>query len=125
MTSVLLSWRWNEQVQGYAEDGSGRKLATLIGKWSEHLHLVMGDPSNVNLGDEKRVLAEAQLLWKANARSEHCGKYKFTPFCVTLNELTPQLRVSVSPLPVPHMFSPFCVTLNELTPQLRPYMFCT
>ena len=69
-------------------------MASLTGKWDSHLHFVLGDLSSAHTPKEEReMMASAQLLWKKAPDSPHPCKYTFSPFCITLNEITPGLEV--------------------------------
>eukprot|EP00252_Welwitschia_mirabilis_P011313 TRINITY_DN25449_c0_g1_i3.p1 TRINITY_DN25449_c0_g1~~TRINITY_DN25449_c0_g1_i3.p1 ORF type:complete len:725 (+),score=130.78 TRINITY_DN25449_c0_g1_i3:86-2260(+) len=83
------------QVQGYVYDANGKKLATLIGKWDESMHFVMGD-----IAEKPRSydpMSEAVLLWKKNDPPEYPTRYNLTSFAITLNELTPGLKEKLPP----------------------------
>jgi hypothetical protein len=82
------------QVQGVIQDRSGRTVATLFGKWDESMHYVMGDCFGKGKGSEN--FSEAHLLWKRSKPPKFPTRYNFTSFAITLNELTPGLKVWVS-----------------------------
>ena len=81
------------QVQGIVQDKNGKTAATLIGKWDESLHYVLGDGSRKGKGPDS--LLETCLLWKRSNRSKYQTRYNLTHFAITLNELTPGLKVIV------------------------------
>jgi hypothetical protein len=85
------------QVQGVIQDRSGRTVATLFGKWDESMHYVMGDCFGKGKGSEN--FSEAHLLWKRSKPPKFPTRYNLTSFAITLNELTPGLKVCVSLLP--------------------------
>ncbi|XP_074557734.1 oxysterol-binding protein-related protein 1C-like [Curcuma longa] len=75
------------QVQGAVQDRSGRTVATLIGKWDDSMHCMIGNGSGKARG------TEAQLLWKHNKPPKYPTRYNLTRFAITLNELTPGLKL--------------------------------
>ncbi|XP_044965339.1 oxysterol-binding protein-related protein 1C-like [Hordeum vulgare subsp. vulgare] len=81
------------QVQGVIQDRSGRTVATLFGKWDESMHYVMVDCFGKGKGSEN--FSEAHLLWKRSKPPKFPTRYNFTSFAITLNELTPGLKVRV------------------------------
>lgn len=74
------------QVQGVVQDRNGRTVATLFGKWDESMHYINGDGSG-------KGKSEPQLLWKQSKPPKYQTRYNFTRFAITLNELTPGLKV--------------------------------
>lgn len=84
------------QVQGIVQDKNGKKVATLLGKWDESLHYFNGDCSGKGKGSD---LSDAHLLWKRSKSSRFPTRYNLTRFAITLNELTPGLKVYSLPLP--------------------------
>jgi hypothetical protein len=72
------------QVNGFVEDVTGKKAATVFGKWNDSLYYVAGDGINK---------ASASLLWKATKAPPNVTRYNFTSFAMTLNELIPGLEV--------------------------------
>lgn len=82
------------QVQGIVQDRAGRTVATLFGKWDESMHYVNGDCSHKGKGLDS--LSESYLLWKRSKPPKFSTRYNFTRFAMTLNELTPGLKVSLS-----------------------------
>lgn len=94
------------QVRGFilrhspnSSSDSGQRVATLAGKWDSHLHFIIGDLSAVPPKDEGKLLADAQLLWRKAPDSPYPSKYTFSPFCITLNEITPGLEVRAARCP--------------------------
>lgn len=84
---------WCMQVQGVVQDRSGRTVATLFGKWDESMHYVMGDCFGKGKGSEQ--FSEAHLLWKRSKPPQFPTRYNLTRFAITLNELTPGLKVKI------------------------------
>lgn len=80
------------QVQGIVQDRNGNTVATIIGKWDESIHYLTGDFSEKFKGSEP--LSEAHLLWKCSKPPLHPTRYNLTRFAITLNELTPGLKVT-------------------------------
>ena len=68
-------------------------MATLIGKWDESMHYVNGDCSAKGKGQES--LSETHLLWKRSKPPKYPTRYNLTRFAITLNELTPGLKVII------------------------------
>ena len=68
-------------------------MATLFGKWDESMHYVNGECSAKGKGFES--LSEAHLLWKRSKPPKFPTRYNFTRLAITLNELTPELKVIV------------------------------
>lgn len=79
------------QVHGIVQDRSGKTVATLFGKWDESMHYVNGDCSGKGKGLDS--LSEARLLWKRSRSPSFSTRYNLTRFAITLNELTPGLKV--------------------------------
>lgn len=79
------------QVQGFVHDKSGQKLASLLGKWDESMHYVLGDLAIKPKGYDP--MTDAVLLWERNKPSKFSTRYNLTSFAITLNELTPGLQV--------------------------------
>lgn len=80
------------QVQGIVQDKSGKTVATLFGKWDESMFYVNGDCTRGNSFDS---LSEAHLLWKRSKPPKDPTRYNLTRFALTLNELTPGLKVCI------------------------------
>lgn len=78
------------QVQGVVQDRSGKTAATLIGKWDESMHFVNGDTAGKGKGDP---FSDAHLLWRRSKPPKFPTRYNLTRFAITLNELTPGLKV--------------------------------
>lgn len=79
-----------DQVLGYVEDASGKKAATLFGKWDDSMFYVMGDE---NVKPKDFTSSDASLLWKRTKPPTNLTRYNLTPFAITLNELTPGQKV--------------------------------
>ncbi|KAK1378261.1 oxysterol-binding protein-related protein 2A [Heracleum sosnowskyi] len=75
------------QVNGFVEDVSGKKVATLCGKWDDSMYYTEGDGSI-----KTKDFSDASLLWKRNDTPSNLTRYNLTPFAITLNELTPGLQ---------------------------------
>ncbi|XP_074339355.1 oxysterol-binding protein-related protein 2A-like isoform X2 [Apium graveolens] len=75
------------QVNGSVEDVSGKKVASLCGKWDDSMYYTEGDGS-IKMKD----FSDASLLWKRNETPPNLTRYNLTPFAITLNELTPGLQ---------------------------------
>ncbi|KAF7828400.1 oxysterol-binding protein-related protein 2A-like isoform X1 [Senna tora] len=82
------------QVLGFIEDVSGRKAATLFGKWDENMFYVIGD-GNVKAKDFSS--SDACLLWQRVKPPSNLTRYNLTSFAITLNELTPGLKEKLPP----------------------------
>lgn len=83
------------QVQGFVQDRSGNKVATLLGKWDESMYYVLGDIATKPKGYDP--MSEACLLWKRSKRAKNPTRYNLTSFAITLNELTPGLKEKLPP----------------------------
>ncbi|XP_062146449.1 oxysterol-binding protein-related protein 2A isoform X1 [Alnus glutinosa] len=79
------------QVHGFIEDVSGKKVATLLGKWDGSMYYVNNDGS----GKPKDCTpsSDATLLWKRSKPPPNPTRYNLTSFAITLNELTPGLQI--------------------------------
>ena len=82
---------FNIQVQGFVHDKNGQKIASLFGKWDEAMHYIHGDISRKPKGYDP--MSEAVLLWERNKPPKFSTKYNLTSFAITLNEITPGLKV--------------------------------
>ncbi|CAI5985338.1 unnamed protein product [Closterium sp. NIES-64] len=94
-----LMGRWDQHmhyVRGLVQNEAGDEQGTLMGRWDQHVHYVPGDLTSKTAKEESEVLATAQLIWKKNPVPPNT-KYKFTPFTITLNELTPSLKECLPP----------------------------
>ncbi|XP_022922298.1 oxysterol-binding protein-related protein 2A-like isoform X1 [Cucurbita moschata] len=79
------------QVHGYVEDVTGKKVATLFGKWDDSLRYVNGyENANSKIHD-------GSLLWKSSEPPLNPTRYNLTSFAITLNELTPGLKELLPP----------------------------
>ncbi|KAL8207754.1 hypothetical protein R6Q57_007166 [Mikania cordata] len=77
------------QVHGFVEDGSGKKHATLFGKWHDSMYYING-VKPIDMGD-------ASLLWQRTMPPANLTRYNLTSFAITLNELTPGLKEKLPP----------------------------
>ncbi|KAJ4839976.1 Oxysterol-binding protein- protein 2A [Turnera subulata] len=82
------------QVQGFVEDISGKKVATVFGKWDDSLHYSYCD-ANGKPKDPKG--SNGTLLWKSTKAPPNLTRYNLTSFAITLNELTPGLQEKLPP----------------------------
>ncbi|PWA71445.1 Oxysterol-binding protein [Artemisia annua] len=76
------------QVHGFVEDASGKKHATLFGKWDDSMYYING-VANVKPKD----MGDAHLLWQRTMPPTNLTRYNLTSFAITLNELTPGLQL--------------------------------
>ncbi|KAL1083766.1 hypothetical protein V6Z11_D09G219900 [Gossypium hirsutum] len=83
------------QVHGFVEDLSGKKVATLIGKWDDSMYYINGDGSG--RPKDCSPSSSATLLWKRNKPPPNLTRYNLTSFAITLNELTPGLQENLPP----------------------------
>lgn len=81
------------QVYGVVEDKKGKTVATIFGKWDDNLHYVIG--GHLGKGKGSNVSSKPHLLWKRNPIPEQQTRYNLTEFAITLNEITPQLKVTI------------------------------
>ncbi|KAJ6954419.1 oxysterol-binding protein-related protein 1C-like [Populus alba x Populus x berolinensis] len=84
-------YKRNFQVQGVVQDGHGKTVATIFGKWDESMYYMNGDFSGKGKGFES--MKEAHMLWKRSKPPGFPTRYNLTRFAITLNELTPGLEV--------------------------------
>ncbi|KAK7252672.1 hypothetical protein RIF29_36786 [Crotalaria pallida] len=82
------------QVHGFVEDVTGKKVATLFGKWDDSMYYVNGD---VNVKPKDFTSSNASLLWKRTMPPTNLTRYNLTSFAITLNELTPGLKPFLIP----------------------------
>ncbi|GAB2274142.1 Oxysterol-binding protein- protein 2A [Dionaea muscipula] len=83
------------QVHGVVEDSTGRKVASLFGKWDESMYFVMGSGNTKqNYHDS---MSGDSLLWKRSKPPHDISRYNLTSFAITLNELTPGLQEKLPP----------------------------
>ncbi|KAJ6939336.1 oxysterol-binding protein-related protein 1C-like [Populus alba x Populus x berolinensis] len=83
------------QVQGVVQDGHGKTVATIFGKWDESMYYMNGDFSGKGKGFES--MKEAHMLWKRSKPPRFPTRYNLTRFAITLNELTPGLEEKLPP----------------------------
>ncbi|XP_034888126.1 oxysterol-binding protein-related protein 2A isoform X5 [Populus alba] len=79
------------QVQGFVEDASGNKVASLFGKWDDSMYYTTGDETGKP--KDRIPSSNATLLWKRNKPPLNLTRYNLTTFAITLNELTPGLQI--------------------------------
>ncbi|XAR70441.1 hypothetical protein NMG60_11027290 [Bertholletia excelsa] len=77
------------QVHGFVEDVTGKKVATLFGKWDDSMYYMNGDGSS-------KPKDFSNALWK-RCKSPNVTRYNMTSFAITLNELTPGLQEKLPP----------------------------
>ncbi|KAA8522253.1 hypothetical protein F0562_012926 [Nyssa sinensis] len=80
------------QVHGFVEDVTGKKVATLFGKWDDSMYYMNGDGTS-----KPKDLADASLLWKRSKPPPNLTRYNLTSFSITLNELTSGLQEKLPP----------------------------
>ncbi|GJN20075.1 hypothetical protein PR202_gb07402 [Eleusine coracana subsp. coracana] len=80
------------KVQGVVKDSNGTKVATLMGKWDESMHCIIGDSASKVSSNGSHHGAGATLLWKKNEPAANPTRYNLSSFAITLNELTPGLK---------------------------------
>lgn len=78
-------------MRGLVEDEKGHVLASIFGKWDDSIYYVSGDISAKQKGYDP--VAEAFLLWRRVRPVAALTKYNLTSFAVTVNELSPELKV--------------------------------
>ena len=82
------------QVHGFVEDVTGKKVATLFGKWDDSIYYVNGE---VNVKPKDFTMSDTNLLWKRTKPPSNLTRYNLTSFAITLNELTPGLKEKLPP----------------------------
>ena len=75
------------------EDVSGKKMATLFGKWDDSIYYTKGDATSKT--KDCSSSSNATLLWKSTKPPPNLTRYNLTSFAITLNELTPGLQVEM------------------------------
>ncbi|MFS8004004.1 putative oxysterol-binding protein [Helianthus anomalus] len=80
------------QVHGFVEDTSGKKHATLFGKWDDSMYYINGEGTS-----KTKDMVNANLLWKRTLPPVNLTRYNLTSFAITLNELTPGLKEKLPP----------------------------
>eukprot|EP00897_Mesotaenium_endlicherianum_P000979 jgi/Mesen1/10882/ME000935S10226 len=85
------------QVRGFVQNEQGEKLATLMGKWDQHMYYIPGDVSKHQQKEDAETLEEAVLLWKRSPPSKYPLRYNLTSFAIQLNEITPGLQEHLPP----------------------------
>lgn len=80
------------QVHGFVEDTSGKKHATIFGKWDESMYYTIGEGTS-----KTKDMADENLLWKRTMPPVNLTRYNLTSFAITLNELTPGLKEKLPP----------------------------
>ncbi|KAE8721105.1 Oxysterol-binding protein-related protein 1D [Hibiscus syriacus] len=83
------------QVHGIVQDRNGRTVASLLGKWDESMHYVIGDYYAKGKGQES--FSETHTLWKRSKPPKYPTRCNLTRFAITLNELTPGLKEKLPP----------------------------
>ncbi|KAJ6308303.1 hypothetical protein OIU76_017976 [Salix suchowensis] len=83
------------QVQGFVEDVSGNKVASLFGKWDDSMYYTTGD--GTGKPKDRVTSSNATLLWKSNKPPPNLTRYNLSSFAITLNELTPGLQEKIPP----------------------------
>jgi len=73
------------------EDKKGKTMATIFGKWDESLHYIIG----AGKGKGSNASSKGHMLWKRNEIPEQKTRYNLTEFAITLNEITPGLKVII------------------------------
>ncbi|CAL1401409.1 unnamed protein product [Linum trigynum] len=82
------------QVNGFVEDLSGIKVATVFGKWDDSMYYKLGDGQSKS---RNKPSSNATLLWKSIKPVPNLTRYNLTSFAITLNELTPGLKEKLPP----------------------------
>ncbi|PWA64430.1 Oxysterol-binding protein [Artemisia annua] len=80
------------QVHGFVEDTSGKKHATISGKWDESIYYTTGEGTS-----KTKEMGEKNMLWKRTMPPVNLTRYNLTSFAITLNELTPGLKEKLPP----------------------------
>lgn len=93
---------------------SGAKAATLTGRWDDSIYCTVNNDASIS---NSCALAQQNtaLLWKKSEPPENPTRYNLTSFAITLNEITPDLKVDFFffiSLSVPCYFFPFFLGFN-------------
>ena len=79
-------------MHGFVEDAKGEKVATLFGKWDDSMYYISGDGA---IKPKGLTPSDASLLWKRTKPPINLTRYNLTSFAITLNEITPGLKVVI------------------------------
>lgn len=82
------------QVQGFVEDATEVRVASLVGKWDDSMYYIKDDISK-NKGSISTQ--DATLLWERSKPPENPTRYNLSSFAITLNELTSELKDKLPP----------------------------
>ncbi|KAJ8767679.1 hypothetical protein K2173_018237 [Erythroxylum novogranatense] len=87
--------RNRHQVNGFVEDVSGNKVASLFGKWNESVYFTYGD----GIAKPKNNISSSNpnFLWRSSKAHPNLTRYNLTAFAISLNELTPGLQEKLPP----------------------------
>ncbi|KAF3324696.1 oxysterol-binding protein-related protein 2A [Carex littledalei] len=85
--------RMPRQVEGYVEDVTGNRVASLRGEWNSSLYCKILKPM---ISEKMRGKGDS-LLWKKNEPPADPTRYNVSSFAITLNELTPELQEKLPP----------------------------
>ncbi|GKU95519.1 hypothetical protein SLEP1_g8871 [Rubroshorea leprosula] len=83
------------QVNGFVEDLTAKKVATLYGKWDDSMYYIISDGNGKK--QDCNPSSNATLLWKRDKPPPNLTRYNLTSFAITLNELTPGLKEKLPP----------------------------
>ncbi|XP_071723577.1 oxysterol-binding protein-related protein 2A-like [Rutidosis leptorrhynchoides] len=91
--------RNRNKVTGFVEDDSGKKVATLFGKWNDSMYYTYGDDDIKRHKDwnPSSSSSNSSLLWTRNKAPPNICRYNLSAFAITLNELTPGLKEKLPP----------------------------
>ncbi|KAJ1687688.1 hypothetical protein LUZ63_019078 [Rhynchospora breviuscula] len=85
--------RMPRQVQGYVEDTTGKRVASLRGEWNNCLYFeILKLVISGKLQEE-----EDSLIWRKNEPPADPTRYNLSSFAIMLNELTPELQEKLPP----------------------------
>ncbi|KAG8659425.1 oxysterol-binding protein-related protein 2A isoform X2 [Manihot esculenta] len=83
------------QVNGFVEDVTGKKFATVFGKWDDSMYYTECDGTSKTR--DCNSSSTATLLWKSTKPPPNVTRYNLTSFAITLNELTTGLQEKLPP----------------------------
>jgi hypothetical protein len=84
-----------------------------MGKWDESMHCIIGDNSSMVSSNGSHHSAGPTLLWKENEPAANPTRYNLSSFAITLNKLTPGLKVGMEYIRN-HHFTSVCSEIKSL-----------
>jgi hypothetical protein len=73
-----------------------------MGKWDESMYCIVSDDASKLNSHISRQSVGATLLWEKNEPPADPTRYNLSSFAITLNELTPGLKVDIQHAYIAH-----------------------